>query len=577
MIETLTTALSRTSTGDWLLLAAGFLLVFYIAGTWNYDYFQRRGIPSTKPRFPFFGDFVAVMTGFRAFTDAIQDFYDKGKGHGVFGVFEITRPILWIRDPELLKVVGVKEFDNFMNHRSFASEKTDPIFGKNLFNLKDQTWRDMRATLSPAFTTSKIKAMLPLMSQCADQFSQYLREKYVSSKEGSMTKPLVFDLKDLFTRLTNDIIATTAFGVSCDSLKNPNNEFYTRGKTLTTFSKFRSFVLFAFLAIPKLMEKRGIIRPDVLQLLMQARQGQLKAEKEDSAEAENLGVSGKILSDDDISAQAIIFFFGGFETVATALCFTTVVLSHHPEIQKKLRVEIDEVMKTTGGTPTYEAIQGMKYLDAVISEVLRLYPPAPSTDRICQNDVVLPAGENSNAITIPKGTIVQAPIVGFHTDPQYWDEPLKFDPERFSDENKHKIKPFTYMPFGMGPRICIGFIDLFLRHFSSGYCNTNKQSSGPFLLRDRVLEPSAVSFVSTLVTDDMRERQQKKIVRPDLLQLLQQAREGAAAGGRPRSAREREEIDAAKGSQCASLATNRCCGKKDTAGQGNQFSSTKKD
>ncbi|GLH10351.1 Probable cytochrome P450 6d4 [Gryllus bimaculatus] len=456
MIETLTTALSRTSTGDWLLLAAGFLLVFYIAGTWNYDYFQRRGIPSTKPRFPFFGDFVAVMTGFRAFTDAIQDFYDKGKGHGVFGVFEITRPILWIRDPELLKVVGVKEFDNFMNHRSFASEKTDPIFGKNLFNLKDQTWRDMRATLSPAFTTSKIKAMLPLMSQCADQFSQYLREKYVSSKEGSMTKPLVFDLKDLFTRLTNDIIATTAFGVSCDSLKNPNNEFYTRGKTLTTFSKFRSFVLFAFLAIPKLMEKRGIIRPDVLQLLMQARQGQLKAEKEDSAEAENLGVSGKILSDDDISAQAIVFFFGGFETVATALCFTTVILSHHPEIQKKLRVEIDEVMETTGGTPTYEAIQGMKYLDAVISEVLRLYPPAPSTDRICVKDTLLPAGENSNAIIIPKGTIVQAPIVGLHTDPQYWDEPLKFDPERFSDENKHKIKPFTYMPFGMGPRICIG-------------------------------------------------------------------------------------------------------------------------
>ncbi|KAK7863029.1 hypothetical protein R5R35_010772 [Gryllus longicercus] len=98
----------------------------------------------------------------------------------------------------------------------------------------------------------------------------------------------------------------------------------------------------------------------------------------------------------------------------------------------------------------------MKYLDAVISEVLRLYPPAPSTDRICVKDTLLPAGEYSNAITIPKGTIVQAPIVGLHTDPQYWKEPKKFDPDRFSDENKHKIKPFTYMPFGMGPRICIG-------------------------------------------------------------------------------------------------------------------------
>ncbi|KAK7866093.1 hypothetical protein R5R35_011611 [Gryllus longicercus] len=475
MLETLISLLVNL-----LLVACGALVLLYVAGTWNYDFFSRRGIPSTRPRWPFAGDFLATFQG-RSFVDVVGDLYARGRGQGLFGVFELSaRPLLMVRDPELIKVIAVKEFDSFVNHRSFASEKNDPIMGRNLFNLKDQTWKDLRSTMSPAFTTSKIKTMMPLISQCAAQFTATLREKYLSSEEGALEKPLESNMKDVFTRLTNDMIATAAFGVTTDSLKDPDNDFYTQGQRVTNFNPT---YLFAYFTFPKLAEflglrimdeessnffhnlvhgtmserqKRGIVRPDMLHMLMQAREGRLTVEKQDAAEDERARGSATKLTDNDITALSLIFFLGGLDTVSVALSFAAVVLAHHPDVQRRLQAEIDDVWEEADGPPTYEAVHKMKYLDAVVSEVLRMYPPAFATDRICQKDITLPAGAMSKPASIKKGTNVQFPIICLQNDPDYWSEPEKFDPERFNDENKHKIKPYTYIPFGLGPRLCIG-------------------------------------------------------------------------------------------------------------------------
>ncbi|KAK7863031.1 hypothetical protein R5R35_010774 [Gryllus longicercus] len=475
---------SRATWADWALLAAGLLLVLYVAGTWNYDHFRRQGVPSSRPKWPFLGDTGAAFVGGRPFFQMLRDQYEQGAGHGVYGAFEFTSPVLLIREPELLKAVAVKEFDSFTNHPTVQIGDADPIFSKNLFHLKDQDWRDMRATLSPAFTTSKIKTMLSLISECAQQMTEHLRKKYAESDEGSMNQPLPIDMKDLFSRMANDVIATAAFGVSCDSLKQPENEFYRMGKLITTISKLRSFILVGYMLFPKIVQwfgarlldpkaagffdslvheaiglrrQQGIQRPDLLQLLMQAQEGKLKAEKEDAAEAEEVRASKtKLLLNEDVSAQAVLFFFAGFDTVSSALCLSTYVLSHHRNEQKRLYEEVAAVMEKTGGKPTYEAVQGMKYLDAVVSEVLRLYPPAGRTDRQCVRAVRLPATASSAPLLLPRGQVIHVPIIGLHRDPAFWHAPDAFDPERFSDANKHDIKPFTYMPFGLGPRICIG-------------------------------------------------------------------------------------------------------------------------
>ncbi|GLH10353.1 Uncharacterized protein GBIM_15274 [Gryllus bimaculatus] len=521
---------SRATWADWALLAAGLLLVLYVAGTWNYDHFQRQGVPSSRPKWPFLGDTGAAFVGGRPFFQMLRDQYEKGAGHGVYGVFEFTSPVLLIREPELLKAVAVKEFDSFTNHPTVQVGDADPIFSKNLFHLKDQDWRDMRATLSPAFTTSKIKTMFLLISECAQQMTEHLRKKYAESDEGSLNKPLPFDMKDLFSRMANDVIATAAFGVRCDSLKQPENEFYRMGKLITTISKLRSFILVGYMLFPKIVQwfgarlldpkaagffdslvhetigqrrQQGIQRLDMLQLLMQAQEGKLKAEKEDAAEAEEVGASKtKLLLNEDVSAQAVLFFFAGFDTVSSALCLSTYVLSHHQNEQKRLYEEVAAVMEKTGGKPTYEAVQGMKYLDAVVSgqrfglievkialvyllanfellpsakakypaefepgfnliikgEHFRMYPPNPTIDRVCQKDTPLPGTSTSKAITLTKGTI--------HIIAHYVDQPEKFYLERFNDENKHKIKPYSYVPFG---RFALIEIKAALAHLLSAF------------------------------------------------------------------------------------------------------------
>jgi len=153
-----------------------------------------------------------------------------------------------------------------------------------------------------------------------------------------------------------------------------------------------------------------------------------------------------------VASQAIIFFLAGFETVATAMCYACYELAINPHVQDKLRHEIKQTFEKTDGKPTYGDILEMKYLDMVVSESLRRWPIGAATDRVC----VKPYTLKPTTITLKVKDTLWIPIYNIHNDPQYYPEPDKFIPERFSEENKGKIRPYTYMPFGVGPRSCIG-------------------------------------------------------------------------------------------------------------------------
>nr|CAD7602411.1 unnamed protein product [Timema genevievae] len=161
------------------------------------------------------------------------------------------------------------------------------------------------------------------------------------------------------------------------------------------------------------------------------------------------------LSDKDIAAQAAVFFLAGFETSSTLMSFVSYFLVIHEDIQQRLQEEID-MLENNGGKVTYEEVLALKYLDMVISETLRMYPPATAMDRVCVKPYWIPPSGNQPGITFKEGDILEIPIFGLHRDEEYFPEPDKFDPERFSNENKHKIKPFSFIPFGIVPRSCIG-------------------------------------------------------------------------------------------------------------------------
>lgn len=153
-------------------------------------------------------------------------------------------PSLLVKDPDLIKQITVKDFDHFVDHRSFVNEDVDPLFGKSLFNLRGKRWRDMRATISPAFTSSKMRYMYVFMKEAADGFVDY----FLNQNENSIE----VELKDVFTRYTSDVIATTAFGFNVNSLKDPNNEFFKMGTEATNFNKFfKSLKSFLFFMWPK--------------------------------------------------------------------------------------------------------------------------------------------------------------------------------------------------------------------------------------------------------------------------------------------------------------------------------------
>ncbi|XP_061390038.1 probable cytochrome P450 9f2 [Musca vetustissima] len=457
----------------WVEFAILLSVVVYLIYRWstaNYDFFEKRGIPYAKP-VPMFGNFMEMVLRRKSMFDIFIEIYNKYDGK-IYGIFDQRQPMFLVRDPDLVKQIAIKDFDHFVNHRSiFGEEEGKNLFAASLFMMKDSKWKDMRSTLSPAFTGSKMRSMFQLMNEVAQHTLAHVKKQpTVFTEQG-----LELEVKDFITRFTNDIIASTAFGLQVDSYKDMDNEFYKMGKKVTTFTFVQNlkFVMYAnFKKIMKLLDidlfdkkdtdyfmrlvldamkyrqEHNIIRPDMINMLMESR-GMLKSH-------DNFKPTNREWTDVDIVGQCFLFFFAGFETSAALTCLTSHELMENPDVQEKLYEEIQEVEQQLEGKQlSYEALMGMRYMDMVVQECLRKWPGAIAIDRICNKDITYDLDDGTK-LELKKGDGIWIPVVGFHHDPKYFENPEKFDPERFSEENKDKIHPFAYLPFGVGPRNCIG-------------------------------------------------------------------------------------------------------------------------
>jgi len=219
-------------------------------------------------------------------------------------------------------------------------------------------------------------------------------------------------------------------------------------------------------------DRNNITRPDIIQLMLQVKKGQLQIKEHEEtndkeldgfAAHEELNLKSniknlrEIVEDDEYwIAQGLIFFIAGFDTTSNLLQSITFHLAKNPDIQEKLYQEINDVASALNGKQvTYEALHKMKYLDMVVSEGLRIQPPAPQIDRSCSKDYTMDLG-NGKSVEFKKGDIIFLPYYLLHHDSEYFPNSEKFDPNRFSDENKDSIVTGSYLPFGMGPRACIG-------------------------------------------------------------------------------------------------------------------------
>ncbi|KAF5288514.1 hypothetical protein FQA39_LY15382 [Lamprigera yunnana] len=450
------------------------------------NYWKDKNVVHEKP-VPIFGNILPVVL--RKYTNSylFENVYKKFPNERYVGMYTFAKPSLLLRDPNLIKQILVKEFDTFPEHVPIVPTDVDPLWSKNLFAMEGgEEWHQLRSTLSPSFTSSKMKSMFLLMKECTKQFSNYFL------KQGDVVE---VELKDALGRFATDVIATTAFGITCDSLSDPKNNFFIMCKEVTNFSGIRGvLILFniflpalaKFFRIPiiservvnfftaivngslKLRREKGIIRVDMLHLLLEAQKGSLRYEEADIAETgfatveeSNIGKTQPKhkaeVTDEIITAQVFVFFFAGYHTVSTLMAYVCYELAINAEIQERLRNEVDATLSKTNEELTYENLMSMKYLDMVISETLRKWPSLTFTDRRSVKSFVLEAeNPNESSVLLEKGVYITVPISAIHRDPKYYPNPEKFDPERFNEENKRNVQPYTYLPFGGGPKNCIG-------------------------------------------------------------------------------------------------------------------------
>lgn len=285
-----------------LSILAGVLATYYYSSRKDSNVFRQHGIPHIKEN-SMLENIWKTFIRPKTFADIITEIYNVHSDAKYVGSFDFTRSVvLTIRDLELVKSITIKNFDAFQDHLFFGDEIQDPFFGTNLFVLRGDKWRDIRTLLSPAYTASKMKAMFPLIVECAVNFSEYLTN-VPSNKR-------VMEIKDIFTRYTNDVIATCAFGINVDSMRNPDNDFYVYGKKATDLGVISLIKILMYQHVPslvrlfnlKVIEGKKITRPDIIQLLRDSR---------------GKRGPGRELTILDMTSQAFIFFLAGFESSST--------------------------------------------------------------------------------------------------------------------------------------------------------------------------------------------------------------------------------------------------------------------
>ncbi|XP_060539988.1 cytochrome P450 3A24-like isoform X1 [Pantherophis guttatus] len=431
-----------------LLLLLGLLMLY---GIWPYNFFKKLGIPGPRP-LPFIGTFLEHWNDVLKFDQRCFEKYGK-----IWGIFDGRQPVMAILDPALIKTILVKEFYTyFTNRRDLGlNGNLDTIIAVVL----DEQWKRIRGALSPTFTSGRLKEMMPIINH----YNEIL-EKNIQKK---VEKGETIDMKLFFSAYSLDVVTSTSFSVNIDSLNHPDDPVVVHMKKFLSFSRLNPLlilvVLFPFL-IPVLKKFKLAIFPkssidfflEILKKMKEDRQKKDHTNRVDflqlmmdvQAAAIASGDSEKALTDNEILAQSFFFIFGGYETTGTSLSFMSYCLATHPDVQEKLYQEINDTFPNLT-PPTYDAIHQMEYLDMVVNEAFRLYPPGTRLERICKKTVEI------HGMTIPQGTVVMIPAFVLHRIPEYWPEPEEYRPERFSKENKESLDPYVFLPFGAGPRNCV--------------------------------------------------------------------------------------------------------------------------
>ncbi|XP_022229025.2 cytochrome P450 6a2 [Drosophila obscura] len=448
----------------YLVIAVGSLVAYLLYN--NFQYWKRRGVPHDAPH-PFYGNLVGFRK-YRVMHEIFYDYYNKYRNSSspFVGFYFLHKPTAFIVDTKLAKNILIKDFSNFSDRGQFHNERDDPLT-QHLFNLDGKRWKQLRQRLSPTFTSGKMKIMFPTVIKVSEEFATVMEEQVPSSQGGA-----IVEIKEMMARFTTDVIGTCAFGIECNTLRTPVSDFRTMGQKSFTQLRHGQLLTLLIFSFPKLArklrmrimpqdvheffmgivndtvavrEKENFKRNDFMDMLIEIK-------KKGSVTLEN-GEVMKAMDIGELAAQVFVFYLAGFETSSSTMSYSFYELAQNQDIQDRLRSEVQTVLAKNDGKLTYECVKEMRFLDQVISETLRLYTIVPHLERKALNDYVVPG---HSELVIEKDTQIIIPACAYHRDENLYPDPLRFDPDRFSAEQVAARDSVEWLPFGDGPRNCIG-------------------------------------------------------------------------------------------------------------------------
>ncbi|CAG2119273.1 unnamed protein product [Medioppia subpectinata] len=365
-----------------------------------------------------------------------------------------------------------------------------PILGKTLVASNGQEWRRARSVISPTFSSSRMKSMYAKVRDCLNELFESM-EPY--GKNGTPA-----ELKTIYGNLTMDVIATCAFGTKVNSYRNGNSPFIHNANMVFNPNPIRLLMQMMLpTGLLKAMRLKHVIPEsanefffemtrtimrerkrqdmkynDFLELAMNSEYNEGKdggyGSANSSGDDEAKDVNGNVntgksaygktetapdpyITNEEILANAWDFFTTGYESMATTLSFASYELSRKPEIQERLHDEVRASLDANGEIE-YDQLGKMNYLDAVVSETLRLHTISIRLGRMASQDYKL----GDTGIVVEKGQTVEIPVYAVHHSEEFYPNAPAFEPERFMPENSHKLIPYTFLPFGTGHRSCVG-------------------------------------------------------------------------------------------------------------------------
>jgi cytochrome P450 len=353
-----------------------------------------------------------------------------------FGPFRF----LVLNDPDAVQHVLVKNHRNYVKSRSYAGLRL--VLGNGLVTSEGELWRRQRKLSQPAFHRQRLATFVDTMTRCTTEALDGWDRR---------TKPEI-DVHAEMMRLTLRIVGHTLFSTE---LSDDAGEL---GPAITVAIQRANQEAEAFIRLPlwlptpmnvKFKRARRRLDATIHRIIAERRRGShdasdvlgmLMAATDD---VDNTGMTNEQLRD-----EVMTLFLAGHETIATAMSWTWMLLSRHPEVAARVREEAQQVLE--GRTATFADLDRLPHIGRVIDESMRLYPPVWIMERQALED------DEIAGYAVPKGTIVAVCTWTLHRNPALWEDPLRFDPDRWLPERSADRHRYAFVPFGAGPRVCIG-------------------------------------------------------------------------------------------------------------------------